>query len=373
MVSFWPWKGEDSSPASFEKALSTLSAKITATQLQLDKVRTRSRRIKVLWTLYLSFAYLVYAIVLILVVGYSNLGVWEWVGMAGGPVLIYVMRTLTHTYFTMRIETLEARLKDLQTERANTIQKLKDATKYDSTHELLEKYGGEKPKRAIQNHDDDERHNKNAKDGDNRRARHSSLGPPSAQGAPTSIRHPNLIPLPPSRPSSSHISPPRHNQQLQDFTAEFAPNADDLPHTPYPQYDHNPNNGHRWYDRILDLMLGEDETAPKNRIVLICQNCRLVNGQAPPGTKALADVGLWKCMSCGSMNGEMDEGKKIMREVLGGADTIRPSIEVTDNSDGGADEVGAQIMAEDAMATGLEERSSMGPRTRSRKSGRNKA
>lgn len=323
-------------------------------------------------------------------VGYNNLGVWEWVGMAGGPVLIYVMRTLTHAYFTMRIETIEARLKDQQTERATTIQKLKDATKYDSTHELLEKYGGEKPKRATQNHGEDERE-KNTKDGNNGRGRHSSLGPngppsrttfappptaniqrpPSAQGAPTSIRHPNLIPLPPSRPSSSHNPPPRHQLQPLDFTAEFAPNADDLPHTPYPQYDHNPNNTHRWYDRILDLMLGEDETAPKNRIVLICQNCRLVNGQAPPGTKALPDVGLWKCMSCGSMNGEMDEGKKIMREVLGG-ETIRPSIEVTaDHSDGGsADEVGAQIMSEDAMATGREP---TGPQTRSRRSGRTKA
>ncbi|KAK8102279.1 hypothetical protein PG984_015425 [Apiospora sp. TS-2023a] len=366
MVSFWPWKGEDSSPASFEKTLSNLSTKITATQLQLDKVRTRSRRIKVLWTLYLSFAYLVYAIVLILVVGYNNLGPWEWVGMAGGPVLIYVMRTLTHAYFTMRIETLEARLKDQQSERATTIQKLKDATKYDSTLELLQKYGGEKPKRAAQNHGEEEK-DKNTKE----------VRPPSAQGAPTSIRHPNLIPLPPSRPSSSHNPPPRHQHQPLDFTAEFAPNADDLPHTPYPQYDHNPNNTHRWYDRILDLMLGEDETAPKNRIILICQNCRLVNGQAPPGTKALPDVGLWKCMSCGSMNGEMDEGKKIMREVLGGSgETIRPSIEVTaDLSDGsGADEVGAQITAEqDAMATGLEEQPT-GPRTRStRKSGRNKA
>ncbi|KAK6839973.1 hypothetical protein PG987_005839 [Apiospora arundinis] len=370
MVSFWPWKGEDSSPASFEKTLSTLSTKITATQLQLDKVRTRSRRIKVLWTLYLSFAYLVYAIVLILVVGYTNLGIWEWVGMAGGPVLIYVMRTLTHAYFTMRIETLEARLKDQQSERATTIQKLKDATKYDSTQELLEKYGGEKPKRNVPTHGDDDA-NKNAKAGGNKPNRRSSLGPngpptrtnfappataniqrpPSAQGTPTSIRHPNLIPLPPSRPSSSHISPQRHQQQ-REFSEEFAPNADDLPHTPYPQYDFNPNT-HRWYDRILDLMLGEDETAPKNRIVLICQNCRLVNGQAPPGTKALAD------------------GKKIMREVLGGADTVRPSIEVTDVSSSGDDEVGAQIMAEDAMATGIEEHT--GPRTRSRKSGRNKA
>lgn len=39
-----------------------------------------------LWTLYLSFAYLVYAIVLVLVVGWQNMGQWEWTGMAGGPV-----------------------------------------------------------------------------------------------------------------------------------------------------------------------------------------------------------------------------------------------------------------------------------------------
>lgn len=40
-----------------------------------------------LWTLYLGFAYLVYAIVLLLVVGYKNLGAYEWTGVAGGPIL----------------------------------------------------------------------------------------------------------------------------------------------------------------------------------------------------------------------------------------------------------------------------------------------
>lgn len=65
------------------------------------------------------------------------------------------------------------------------------------------------------------------------------------------------------------------------------------------------------------MLLGEDETAPKNRIVLICQKCRLVNGQAPPGTKSLSEIGTWKCMSCGEPNGEMDEGKRIVHEVLG--------------------------------------------------------
>ena len=68
---------------------------------------------------------------------------------------------------------------------------------------------------------------------------------------------------------------------------------------------------------MMDLLLGEDETAAKNRIVLICANCRLVNGQAPPGTKSLGEIGKWKCMGCHSLNGEEDEGKRIVSEVLG--------------------------------------------------------
>lgn len=80
-------QGKDSSPASFEKTLSALSTKITTSQARLDRLHTNSRRVKVLWTLYLGFAYLVYAIVLLLVVGYRNLGPYEWTGMAGGPIL----------------------------------------------------------------------------------------------------------------------------------------------------------------------------------------------------------------------------------------------------------------------------------------------
>lgn len=71
-----------------------------------------------------------------------------------------------------------------------------------------------------------------------------------------------------------------------------------------------------WYDRIFDVLLGEDETAAKNRFALICDSCRLVNGQAPPGTKSLGEVGMWRCMGCGATNGEVDEGKRIIEEVL---------------------------------------------------------
>ncbi|KAK4125168.1 hypothetical protein N657DRAFT_670981, partial [Parathielavia appendiculata] len=66
MVSFWPWGKENPSPALFEKTLSALAAKITSTQTHLDQSRAKSRRVKVLCTLYLGFAYLVYGIVLVL-------------------------------------------------------------------------------------------------------------------------------------------------------------------------------------------------------------------------------------------------------------------------------------------------------------------
>jgi endoplasmic reticulum junction formation protein lunapark len=81
------YKANDSSPASFEKTLSALSSKIADTQAKLDRTVSKSRRIKVLWTLYLTFAYLVYVILLILVVGYGNIGVFEWTGLAAGPVV----------------------------------------------------------------------------------------------------------------------------------------------------------------------------------------------------------------------------------------------------------------------------------------------
>ncbi|OLN86571.1 Protein lunapark [Colletotrichum chlorophyti] len=326
MVSFWPWRGNDSSPASFEKTLSALSAKITDTQARLDGARATSRRIRVLWSLYLAFAYLVYSIVILLVVGWNNMGVWEWAGVGGGPVVIYLTRTTVTAFFNYRIDTLSARLKEQQTERAKTIQKLKDATKYDSTLELLEKYGGNEGKgksRKQSTADEEKKPRQGAKHSDSAPGRRTNMPPPPTaniqrrDGAQT----PQGAPPPPPF-GYQHGQHPNQPPNGLEPTEEFAPNAYAHPPPPPPQSQHFaqadglPGSSH-WYDRIMDLLLGEDETASKNRIVLICKNCRLVNGQAPPGTKTLSELGSWKCMGCGATNGEMDEGKRIMQEVLG--------------------------------------------------------
>ena len=80
-------QGEDTSPAAFEQALSALSTKISKTQVQLDRLRQRSRRFAALWTLYTSFAYLLCAIILALVVGWKNWSIWEYGAIAGSPIL----------------------------------------------------------------------------------------------------------------------------------------------------------------------------------------------------------------------------------------------------------------------------------------------
>jgi hypothetical protein len=245
--------------------------------------------------------------------------------MAGGPVLIYVIRTLITEYYNYRIDSLTSQLKVQQAERAKTIQKLKDATKYDSTLELLEKYGGAegKPSRGKKgaSAEDESQDKTPAGKGGGKLPNRTNMPPPPTANIPRGdTRSPVSMPTspqPPAGPAPLPLSP-------EIPTAEFAPNAFGPGSTGIPpsaNYAMPSNGGNigepHWYDRILDLLLGEDEMAAKNRIVLICSNCRLVNGQAPPGTKSLAELGMWKCMSCGAANGEMDEGRRIVKEVLG--------------------------------------------------------
>lgn len=302
------------------------------------------------------------------------MGALEWTGMAGGPVLISLVRAGSTAFFDYRIERLSARLKEYQQERAKTIQKLKDATRYDSTLELLEKYGGAENK---------QREGKKTA-GEDDRADQEKEGQPKPKHV--GLPHRTNMPPPPTaniqRPSAprpgtpqsrphSRLGTPAQPPQVQsdaDTSAEFAPNAfDGRPPTAVMQYPPaamaSPAESH-WYDRILDTLLGEDETAAKNRIVLICSRCRLVNGQAPPGTKSLSDLGMWKCMACGASNGEMDEGKRIVQEVLGGR---TPDIKIEAADDNASRSSGELVEVEKDVAEAAAETESSateGPRRR---------
>lgn len=159
------------------------------------------------------------------------------------------------------------------------------------------------------------------RDGDNRilgAGKKSSIPPPTAN-IPRKPRQEYESPQATLSPLPESVSPAaiqiggakrRPSTALQ-TTAEFAPNAFQAAAPQYAQSD----QGAQWYDRLIDVLLGEDESLPRNRLALICMKCRLVNGQAPTGAKRPEDVGIWRCFGCGTMNGNETETTKIIATV----------------------------------------------------------
>jgi hypothetical protein len=231
---------------------------------------------------------------------------------------IYAVRAVASKFFDYRISKTQRHLDDLQKQREETIEKLKVATKYNSTQQLLEKYGGESPK-SSRPKGGDEKRKTNAKGKQpsipQQPVMRTGLPPPPT----ANIRRPTPAQSPVPSRGQPH-SPPPYPMQGQPQPENihppppptldepgFAPNA--FPSAPqYVEHAH-------WYDRLLDVLLGEDETQPKNRIALICATCRLVNGQAPPGVKTLEELGRWRCGSCGAWNGEESEAKKMLAGI----------------------------------------------------------
>lgn len=268
------------------------------------------------------------------------------------------MRTSLTTYYDYRISKTEEELKRLNKERDATIERLKEATKYNSTQQLLEKYGSPKPKES-----------------DSPSSRKKSQGPQKQappQGPRTNIAPPPTAniqraqgqrPVTPQGPTPAPSTPqgpspiPTHGQvSPQDAPGEeFAPNAFAPPELTR-QYSASAAatfTQPHWYDRILDALLGEDETQAKNRLALICGECRLVNGQAPPGTRTLEDVGRWRCGGCGSWNGK----EKAKEDVVAGlvqnweAERKAREQELNANTDGEVESDSKEI----AQATGSDE------------------
>lgn len=307
-------QGDASSPASFEKALSKLSTQITAANLSLETTRSRGRRLKALWTLYTTLTYLVFLLILILVIGPQNWSIPHYAGLAGSPALIYLVRWTLTSVFDWRTGRQQAHVEHLSKQREAKIADLKKATKYDSTQELLQKYGGSPPQKETPSKQNTPTTKQKPRQPTDNMQRTGLPPPPTAN---IQARQPMQPPsTPPQRPNSRGSTASRQALQQSPVVPDepgFAPNAYSDPLPPSrPAYEQTVH----WYDRILDVMLGEDENLAKNRLALLCHNCRLVNGQAPPGVKTLEDLGKWRCGSCGAWNGVESEGTRAVKEMI---------------------------------------------------------
>ena len=230
---------------------------------------------------------------------------------------IYIVRLALTTYYDYRTSLVQAQLDGLEGQRNQTIEKLKTATKYNSTQELLKKYGGTPtPKEKSTRKPESKGTTQQDGTGTPRNERTKFVPPPTAN-IPRGVQSPNSQRMPPQTPHRRVASPTAESSPLwqrpafpRESSAEFAANAFSAP----PQYAPI-NESPRWFDRIIDVLLGEDESLPGKRLALICKNCRLVNGQAPPGAKRIEDVGKWQCAACGTMNGEENEVTSMLASI----------------------------------------------------------
>ena len=289
---------------------------------------------------------------------------------------IYLVRYAFASYFDYRLSNTDAYIAKLNKERDATINRLKEATKYNSTQQLLEKYGASPKQETPQP-------SPNITKAQGPQKPQQSQGPRTGMAPPptANIQRPQNQSSNPSTPQRSPLigaSPQGAVQRPPTPGAEFAPNAFG-PVDSTTQYSAAPAASFaqsHWYDRILDALLGEDETQPKNRLALICSECRLVNGLAPPGARTVEDVGKWRCGGCKAWNGKEKPHEEIAslvqnwdaeRKAKAAEDVVRDAEEEDegDNVDDGEEPAG-QEMAE------IQEETPPSKSTRSRTKGKGK-
>ena len=211
---------------------------------------------------------------------------------------MYGVRSGVTWWFTRVIDRETQEKEILTTRLEEKIEELKEKSDYYNTQQLLERYDS----KALPRSTSEEKFHDPAQ---SQSMQHTA--------SPEGIRqHPSvdtlrqrgnsrvsLPPLPPPINSASFVSPKPQN------TPQFHPSAFSPP--PSPSLGPQEQRTKTFLDRVLDLLVGEDENAADHRYALICRHCRAHNGLAPPGERG-EDVG-YLCGRCGGWNGP-DPNKK---------------------------------------------------------------
>ncbi len=240
------------SSSSYEEVLSNISSKITKNKKIILVSKFRQRRVKRIFTIYAVLAYIGHLLVTLLRKRLRNVTPYDSIIILGSPVLIFLLRQIIRFYYQKSIERAEERLGSLRLKQEEKIEELKKKTNFYSTQTLLRRYG-----------DDESLDIANAFEG------------------------------------SSQVSDEYLAQKFNLIN----------------EYDQiSGRNNVAWYDKIMEYVLGEDESSPRNRYALICTSCYNHNGLAPPGSKQPSKI-FYICPNCGAQNGEMKESISKLDKV----------------------------------------------------------
>lgn len=301
--------------ANYEKELQVLQTKLAETEKRLLSRRLRLRRTKGLFTLYSLVVYIVYVGI---VVAKNQLsrdqllsGNRLTLGVLLGPPAIYVVRYVIQAVLGRFVSFDEDRIKYLRRQQEGKLEELKQKTGFYSTKAIVDRY--EPTKKEVKKPTQQSAKKQNVPT--NRR---QGVPPPTAnvpRNLPPTANVP-MTPVVPAPGSNVHAAVPAipkpvpvsekdvvaAKQSLDKAGVSVAP----VSTGPYQR---------QWFDRVLDLLVGEDESAAQNRQALICSKCHNHNGLAPFG-KTAAEI-RYKCPGCGEWNGNLipSESAELVEEV----------------------------------------------------------
>lgn len=270
------WFRKDSDVKTIERYLELITSKITKHEATLSRLRANGRRYKGAITLYGILFYAIYFIIwaLFLAKNSTNKRKWalETLPLIVAPFVLYVLRNGISSYYARRVSNEELSLQDLQAQQKEKIEEFKTKTGFYTTKSLIDRYSASEgsPRDATTNSTSSsplatKKLNPKASKNDL-----TSPRLPQMRSSPRLLTQAQITPqrnFPPQSllgtvptPSSLSGTPQKNSQPQLSPTAEFAPNADLLAATQA--------RTRHWYDRMLDVIVGEDEGSDQSRYKL---------------------------------------------------------------------------------------------------------
>lgn len=291
MVLFGNWFRK-SQPEDYEQVLALLALDIQKRQEQLSEIRLRERRATLLFSVYAIASWAVYVSLwytdlVPTLSGHARYSQFERsiqaIPVFIGPIVILFIRRIVQIWYKRKGDREEKHLVTLRKQQREKVEEIKKKTNYDSTRNLIERY--------------------DETDSPLRRRIPSAGVAVTPQKGP--VPQPQRIVTPQAHQLRSPAQiPPTLQQQLN-------------PSPPRPL----PPPQKRWYDRVADVILGDDETitAASSRYALICQKCFAHNGLVKESDWEETQ---YSCPKCGYFN----PSPRTLRQARnGGRTSVSPS------------------------------------------------
>lgn len=266
------WFRKESDVKALEKDLASLASKINKQEASLSQLRANARRFKGAITLYCALFYAVYFAIWLLFFARNTVHGRKWMfetlPVVLGPVVIYLFRSSVAAYYQRRLTSAEGTLDTLKSQQKEKIEEFKTKTDFYTTKSLIDRYSGaDTASQKIQGPkvvsskplQPDTPTNLQKPLQADRVQQGNSSSPrflPQSQLTPQRMNPASLVGTVPTPASLSGTPVRQYNEPPK--IAEFAANADAPTH----------HVERHWYDRMLDIIVGEDEGNESSRYKL---------------------------------------------------------------------------------------------------------